>query len=89
MTNSDEKLGAKVLEDDVHGINRVLIANLAGLTASVLQVIDMIDNCADAPKDADSLPQMIRAHLGQSLVNTLHRTTQYLEQSAPDQPAKH
>ena len=37
------------------------------MAAAMLASIDMIENCADAPKNPDSLPEMVKAHLQSAL----------------------
>jgi hypothetical protein len=37
------------------------------MAEAMLASIDMIENCADAPKNPDSLPEMVKVHLQQSL----------------------
>jgi hypothetical protein len=37
------------------------------MAEAILASIDMIENCADAPKNPDSLPEMVKVHLRQSL----------------------
>jgi hypothetical protein len=42
-------------------------ATEARLREAVLASIDMIENCADAPKNPDSLPEMVKVHLQQAI----------------------
>lgn len=37
------------------------------MAEAMIASIDMIENCADAPKNTDSLPEMVKAHLQQAL----------------------
>ena len=39
----------------------------ARMAEAILASIDMIDGCHDAPKNPDSLPEMVKVHLQQAL----------------------